>query len=735
MASDEKSVIKELTEEAEKRKKKNNYLNEAGLGRDLTWLESEGSKLDQSGLDGATAKAMSDYISSMSATSGSDSSKAALAKTLSSFLGSSSSSSSSGGIAGLASQSTLSAFIGEGGGSGSSGKKGATGSTQPGMAEQKTLDKFLESNSGNGSDSKNGSRGEVPFGDVDLTKLIAETVGTEPVSIADLEDVLNSLKFQDKGERLDIYDELIKHLKHTHHKLSGLDTFLAESVVLSRKALKKINVSSEIIRTNFTIENEVDTPEQFLIDTDIYLDNALNNLPDAVKLNEVSKYLKKIKGIYKVDRTGKEYHIPNWFNKRNRDNMEMRVKQLNRLSSKTAKKSLAGANPPSNDFIKSLNNLLKFQTTAEEEIKEGFSQAGINIDELNQLRKKFFGSAPNESVYRSIKDSKIMNFDEYGFVTYDTGIWNEPLLLPQFFIGNIAAARKRLSETGDLYPQNGVREQFLHKVYNTSVEALLRKAPDFRQNMYVGMFVYTCEDEGTIQDFELLTNSINGYTDDDSISLKRTGNNKSLLTQMTPAYDKILHTYFVRMQDMEIPGASVESFDMKFLNRSIKKAGSTFSENHKITINFTVDEFGLIVRNFNLLTGQFGYIYNEVEHNKYADTFFPVEFSTSNKGRLDLVVTYNDFRINKNYLEGEMRTSAFFPAMQNVEDENSDVENRNGQQVWGDPRAYRRFVLEDVKILGVGGDLKFQRDNSGRMTVGVDLIFKRITTVDNNKTN
>ena len=91
------------------------------------------------------------------------------------------------------------------------------------------------------------------------------------------------------------------------------------------------------------------------------------------------------------------------------------------------------------------------------------------------------------------------------------------------------------------------REEFYHKLYNTSVEALLRKTPDFRQNMYHGVFVYTIPDGiGKIQNLNELVTSLNGYKEDTTLGLTRVGQNAQLLTQLTEAYEKIIKTYYAR---------------------------------------------------------------------------------------------------------------------------------------------------------------------------------------------
>ena len=155
-----------------------------------------------------------------------------------------------------------------------------------------------------------------------------------------------------------------------------------------------------------------------------------------------------------------------------------------------------------------------------------------------------------------------------------------------------------------------------------------------------------------------------------------------------------------------------------------------------MTIEFVVDEMGIIIRAFNILTGQFGNILNDSDYNKYANTFFPTSFNMGKEGKLDLVVTYNDFRINSTNRNKDC-ISNFMPATQNVVENDAnnpkkEVFNRDGSRTYGDVESYRQFVLEDVKILGISGKLQFKRDDANKTTIPVDIIYKRITTVDNN---
>lgn len=596
---------------------------------------------------------------------------------------------------------------------------------------------------------------------VNISELVNNISKDDVFDVKQLKNFLENLKNVSRGELLNIYESLLKMLDIHSNKIKGLDVFLASSAFLSKPQLQKIDIQSEIIRTNFSL-----TPERFwekeeLQDSNSYinLDESLINLPKVAKLMESIKYIKRISNPNEIDRpkgkrgslysnnevnrlkvvdkTRKDYYIPNWAYASNRKSLEMRVKQLNRLSSMTSKSPLNGIEPKENDFIKSLNSLLKFASTGEVDEKDGFFQGGMAMDELSQMRKKMSTADINKDNFHSNADNKIMEFDRNGFVTYNIGTLGNPLVLPSIDLGNFNISMRPLStrvRNGMYGDTNPNRDAFYHKVYNTSIEALLRKAPDFRQNMYHGIFVYTSPDGiGKIQEFNELTTSVNGYNNDNSIGFKKTGQNDSLITQLSEAYENVLKTYYVRMQGITIPGANVEPYSIPFLNRNIKKVGNNFTENHKIHIEFTVDEMGLIIRSFNILTGQFGYIKDETAHNKYAETIFPVNFSPENKGRLDLVVTYNDFRINPNFKDEDIPSkSNFMPATQNLQSENDVVESRNGKQVFGDQRAYRQFILEDVKILGLSGKVQFKRDDAGKMTVPVDIMFRRITTVDNN---
>ena len=546
-----------------------------------------------------------------------------------------------------------------------------------------------------------------------------------------------------------------------------MSDYLSDTSDITSKPVKNnVDISSEIIRANFTINYSPTIKQAEKHDTEIYLNNALNNLPEAVEFESVTDAIEKMPDVSKIIETNKTYKVPNWFKLKKRKSMEMRVKQLNRLSTQTAKTSLSGTATSSSKYATSLAALLKFESSSEEDEKEGFFQGGITLDELSQLRKKLSDETVSKGVYTSIADNKIISYDKYGFVTYNTKFIGKPFFLPRVILGNINVPDTTLRSNGDGGWGEVVREQFKHKIYNTSVEALLRKAPDFRQNMFLGMFVYTTSDGGQIQAFEDLTNSVNGYTDDSTIGLNRTSSSQFEITKLISSYEKTLSAYYVRMQNITVPGISVEPYELKFLNRTLKKITPTFTEQHKMTINVVLDEMGLMVRNFNLLTGQFGNQTSDVitdtisNHNKFADTLFPAVYNIG-PGQLDLVVTYNDFRINENNGgagfhststagkvvsaikstisassgQSGVHSSAYMPAMQNVQSELDDVTSRDGSQTWGDPAAYRQFIFEDVKVLGFSSGYKFNRDNSGRMTVPLDIIFRRVTTVDNNASN
>ena len=750
--SDDKTAISELKDEALKRKRQ--LMDSAGLdGRATMTLSqtlsdfissssSSGSKAESSSSRSSATSAISSFISSMK--NGSSSSGGNPSKNSSSFK---------------KAQETLSNFLSSGSNSenGKDGNKDGKGNkSQPGIASKETLNSFVKS-----SDT---TKDKIKKTDnsIDISKLIANaTDNKNAISTNQAKAILENLKKLDRGDNLDIYDALLKSINVNTDEIEGLDLFLASSATLIKPNNRKIDVDFEIIRTNFTIDNPAFIEKSDLKNSGYYIgmDESLTNLPKVVQLQKSIKIIRKMGNYRKidrpngkrnnpfsksdwdslkaVDRTSKEYHVPNWAYEKDRKSIEMRVKQLNRLSIRESG-GLKGSAHQENEFTKSLNSLLKFASTTDPDEKEGFSNAGMLMDELSQMRKKASVASINKEHFSSNADNVIMEFDKYGFVTYNVGTLGNPLVLPSIDLGNFNISSKPLSALNGSYGIiNPKREDFYHKLYNTSVEALLRKTPDFRQNMYHGVFVYTIPDGiGKIQNLDELVTSLNGYEEDKTIGLTRVGQNAQLLTQLTEAYEKIIKTYYVRMQGLTVPGASMESYSVPFLNRNIKKPSNNFSENHKITIDFIVDEMGLLVRSFNILTGSFGYIKDDDNHNKYAHNLFPVDFSPENKGRLDLVITYNDFRVNPNFRDEDIPSkSNYMPATQILHSENDMVENRNGKQVYGDPRSYRQFVLEDVKILGMSNKLQFKRDDASKTTVSLDIIFRRITTVDNNLTN
>jgi hypothetical protein len=599
---------------------------------------------------------------------------------------------------------------------------------------------------------------------INLTDLINVVSGDNTFDVEQLRNFLMDLKDVSRNEPLEIYESMLNNLNKSTNKIKGLDLFLASSAIFNQPKFQSIDVSTEIVRTNFTL-----TPEEYWdgkndIPSEYYLfgDSSLLSLPKVANLTKPMEYLNDTQTIKRdilksialnvVIKKQKTYPVPDWAvrpkkepkkepnkdenNAQNTDanasNIDMRVKQLNRLSIiKRASAVLPGTPPKSSNYIKSLHDVLVFENTSTPDGKKGFSNWGMTRDELINIRKDLsLTSTELNDTTRTHSNAKkiIMQFSESGLITYGTGTLGTPYVVPGINLGNFMISKKPLSSTKDNYSTpESVRKDFYHEIYNMSVEALLRKAPDFRQNLYHGVFVFNGD-----TDFSNISTNISSTVGKDKSIPSKLVDTKNLVN----AYLNTLKTYYVRMQNISIPGASADTYTIPFLNRNIKKIGGNFTESHKMTIEFVVDEMGIIIRAFNILTGQFGNILNDSDYNKYANTFFPTSFNMGKEGKLDLVVTYNDFRINPTNRNKDC-ISNFMPATQNVVENDAnnpkkEVFNRDGSRTYGDVESYRQFVLEDVKILGISGKLQFKRDDANKTTIPVDIIYKRITTVDNN---
>lgn len=577
------------------------------------------------------------------------------------------------------------------------------------------------------------------------------------VSSSIIKGLIDNLTVVDRADNPNIYDDMIKSMNIKENTvIQGLDVFLAKMAEFIIKPTPlDIDIDSEILRTNFYIEAPKYLEKPDLMDSGYYInmDESLLNLSKLLELSNLFDFingsskiirnkvdLKKAiddSKIKSLNKTNKEYKVPNWAYYKDRISMDMKVKQLNRLSSQPAKKPLNGTPPKENEMVKALKKLLEFVSTPEMDKKEGFSAGGMTVEDLAKIRRDAIRVIIDKGVTTLNKRNKLMDFDKHGFVTYHVNTLGDPFVLPMLDLGNIKITKTPLGSLNGYGDIANVRDEFYHRVYNVSVEALLRKAPDFRQNMYHGIFVYTPELTGdNLVDFSNLTNFLgNNFKNDLKNGFVSTSVDKKGVAQIPEAFERILNAYYVRMQGITVPGATIDTISMDVLNRKLKKVGSSFSENHKITIDFSIDDMGLMVRGFNILTGQFSHIKDNDSYNKYADTIFPVCFSPSNKGRLDLIITYNDFRVGENLKKSRIPSkSTFTPPTQNVQSYGDMVESRNGKQVWGDPNSFRQFVLEDVRILGIGGKLQFKRDDANRVTLPLDIMFRRITTVDNNLT-
>lgn len=270
---------------------------------------------------------------------------------------------------------------------------------------------------------------------------------------------------------------------------------------------------------------------------------------------------------------------------------------------------------------------------------------------------------------------------------------------------------------------------------NLAIKCLLRDMPNFSPNMYFGIFTQYNLDESNdkiIEDFIKISNKV--------------GNN-NIGSDIKGSLEDVLSTYFVRLQSVDIPKATVSTEELVFAGRKIPKISSKFKEEHTATLTFTLDEYGMILRQFNLLSGIYGSGKDEIDNMRlyssitgtsgktYPNTFFPSTFfnnRANNVGRrLDLSIIYNDFRTNQDF-DNQTHKSSFGLAQKHITNEDGLVENVIQNKVIGSYSSYRTFVFEDVRVLGVSSPVKFERDTSKSTTVSVSILFKRVKTVDAN---
>src|SRR5574344_287989 len=281
-----------------------------------------------------------------------------------------------------------------------------------------------------------------------------------------------------------------------------------------------------------------------------------------------------------------------------------------------------------------------------------------------------------------------------------------------------------------LYQRANLENYDRARYNNFAVYALVNRGPDFNGNNYIGMFTLESEDNGAIYDLS---------------SIADIANFKEDKYKLPTEYKKVIDSYYVRLQDFNIPGVSGTAYTISFCGMDIKKLTSTFAENHIMTLNFSMDEKGLILNEFSVLAGKLQeFTKAEDNENEYkaigvsekvskyiANTFFPMSFfNNPNKKRLDFTVIYNDYRkFTGNPLDG---TGTQGEIQKMVFDEKQPVKDYGTNKTLGSLNSYRGFILEDVKILGNSSGITFSRDTSGNLTLGIDVLFKRIRTIDNN---
>jgi len=247
-----------------------------------------------------------------------------------------------------------------------------------------------------------------------------------------------------------------------------------------------------------------------------------------------------------------------------------------------------------------------------------------------------------------------------------------------------------------------------------AVEYLLNSGTDFINNMFDAMLICHKSEDGFVNFFDELYKShfLTGGKESD-LGFIGGGN-----------------IFMVRVSTINIPQAESDVFDVKFGIQTVRKVRSKVKYERKAELRMLLDEPLYFMGVFNMLSNNNRIIFDGISPDRMLPHGFAAFSSGSivreslknKKVRIDLVVKHQKLMRN---LQIENLIS------------NPDIygwrysRNRNVIGMAGlRSKELPLWWFEDVKFLGQGDGLNFDRDNPNTVDMGFPFLFKRCIKID-----
>lgn len=597
-----------------------------------------------------------------------------------------------------------------------------------------------------------------------LSKLLKNLGNDETANIESITDYINELLKVSSSDDADLLKKILEKIKEDTKKENLVSIF--EDFELDIFNNIKAEPHSKIKKTDVKFINfYIDLGKAVKINDSIAVDGLKNTIEGIIPfgfevLGNTSSLLEEYR--VKVD----SFVIDKNTNPRLNGSKPVELDWENSTEYKVAQYYKIKNGSPGGASVENGNAFLKHlverltPTFSKVTTLKGFNTYGVSPSLFEKLISQGFHTSDKDknsspllkSQSKQVKLSTIstkalykqglFKVDDNNKVSIFTGLFqtdshNRPkhLLLPNVVLGKSNFSVIDDSKIGEVKDINASTIVNPHSKFNNkAVNCLLSQLPLFAPNMYYGVFNQFTIDNET-DDFIKISNHI----DCDDIG-----------SEMQDSIKNMLNTYFVRLQGVDIPTPESNTREVNFCGRSFSKVTNIFNDEHTVNLTFTLDNYGILLRQFNLMSGIVGHSqqknYNYYSNfsrdtlsnsDIYPSTFFPSTFfmgeGSKSKKRLDLSIIYNDFRSSKTF-NREPHRSSFTATQMMITGSDGLVTKKVGSKTYtlGSNSSYRAYIFEDIKMLGSGKALDFDRDNANEITFTIPCVFKRLKTIDAN---
>jgi hypothetical protein len=348
-----------------------------------------------------------------------------------------------------------------------------------------------------------------------------------------------------------------------------------------------------------------------------------------------------------------------------------------------------------------------------------------------------YGTVPTGFVY-SVDKGKVRweevewrNIDPFLAANGIIKLGNDPILRPDLILKrtNKVDVRSRSYTKPNMGDTNGLTEasnilnvnnymdhHYNENIPNRSLHFLMSSGADFLKHMFDIAIVIQYKHDAAFKTFKE--------------SLEKIGK-RSLLDNFDIRMDHITgrtneSVLMVRTSTIEVPQMENETFTTKFLGMTVTKVRSKVRYERKSNLKMLLDEPLYIRLLFNILSGTSRL--STLDKGWWEDKNYDYKPKSFYAANLNV---YNDLNLNIIIKHQALLSYPYLSIMKNTwrtvlsDDKVGYAENH--------PDEYPLWWFQDVKFMGEGNDLQFDRDGSSVTELTFPFLFSRCLRVDRSK--